>query len=162
MAILSRVLTQLMAGAILVGVGLDPQNTAPSTNCEVQVTTPKPGDKVGKEGWVRGTATLPPGTFLWVLDHMKDLDAEWWPQGGRPAVVKSDRRWAIRAGYGRQQDIGEDFEIAAIVVDQNTNNNLLNWFKTAKAQDYPPLTFPSVVDGCKPFTITVNKTSHAP
>jgi hypothetical protein len=134
---------------------------APAPGCQVKVVTPQAGDKVGAEGRVRGTAKIPNGTYLWVLDHMKDLTEEWWPQGGRPASINSQTgEWVIIAAYGRARDVKEDFEVAAVVVDGNTNTTLRDWFKDAKAKDYPPIEFPNSIDGCPPIKITVRKTSH--
>lgn len=129
--------------------------------CAIEITTPQPGDKVGKNGWVRGTATIPNGTHLWILAHLKDLVAEWWPQGGHAAVIApEDAKWVIRAGYGVEDDVDQQFEVAAVVVDQNTNTRLRDWFKTAKTEGYPPIEFPDSVEGCVPVKVVVNKTSH--
>ena len=132
-----------------------------STSCEVKVSTPQPGDKVGRDGRVRGTAKIPSGTFLWVLSHMKDLTEECWPQGGRPASIDPQTgEWVIIVGYGRAEDVKENFEVAVVVVDANTNTRLRDWFKDAKAKDYPSMEFPSPIDGCLPIKVVVNKTSH--
>jgi hypothetical protein len=132
-----------------------------AVRCQVAITTPQPGDKVGKEGKVRGTATIPRGAYLWVLVHMKDLVTDWWPQGNHATfIAPGGGKWVIIARYGRAKDIGEEFEVAAVVVDANTNAQLLDWFKTAKEKDYPPIEFPSTVQGCVPARVTVTKTSH--
>ena len=133
----------------------------PPTTCEVTVSTPQPGDKVGREGRVRGTARIPSGTYLWVLSHMKDLTEEWWPQGGRPASIDSQTgEWVIITAYGRTEDVKQDFEVALVVVDANTNSRLRDWFKDAKAKDYPGIEFPTPIDGCPPIKVVVHKTSH--
>ena len=143
----------------LVGLPLAAQN--PPGTCEVKVSTPKPGDRVGHDGRVRGTAKIPSGTYLWVLSHLKDLTEEWWPQGGHPASIDPKTgEWVIIAGYGRAEDVKENFEVAVIVVDANTNSRLRDWFKDAKAKDYPPIDFPTSIDGCPPLKVIVNKTSH--
>lgn len=132
-----------------------------SAICEVKVSTPHPGDKVGRDGKVRGTAKIPAGTNVWVLSHLKDLTEEWWPQGGRPASIDPRTgEWVIIVGYGRPEDVKEDFEVAVVVVDANTNSRLRDWFKDAKAKDYPPIDFPTPVDGCVPIKVVVKKTSH--
>jgi hypothetical protein len=133
---------------------------ASDRQCEVTITTPQPGDQVGKDGRVRGTAEIPDGAYLWVLAHMKDLAAEWWPQGNRPAVVESDGKWVIIAAYGRAEDVSAEFEVAAVVVNANTNARLLDWAKTAKDEGYPPIAFPDAVDGCVPVKVSVKKTAH--
>jgi len=132
-----------------------------STVCTVSVSTPLPGDNVGRDGRVRGTAKIPSGTFLWVLDHMKDLTEEWWPQGGRAASIDPQTgEWVIVAGYGRAEDVKQDFEVAVVVVNANTNALLRDWFKDAKAKDYPAIDFPTPIDGCLPIRVVVHKTSH--
>lgn len=132
-----------------------------SSGCTVEITTPKPGDQVGRSGKVRGTAGIPSGTHLWVLAHMKDLVLEWWPQGGRPAVIENGGEWVIIAGYGVADDVGELFEIAAVVVDANTNRRLLDWVKTGnETGQYPPIPLPTPVDACVPVKVVVEKVSH--
>jgi len=154
------VAVMVWVGLVLSGPNVIAQTRAKT--CEVKITTPSPGDKVGREGRVRGTAKIPDGTFLWVFAHMKDLAAEWWPQGGRAAIInKEDGSWVIIVGYGQQQDVKEDFEVAAAVVDGNTNAQLRQWYLQAqKTGSYPPIEFPSVVDGCPPVKVAVVKTSH--
>jgi hypothetical protein len=133
----------------------------PSPVCEVKVSTPLPGDKVGKDGRVRGTATIPSGTYLWVLSHTKDLTEEWWPQGGRPASIDpKTKEWVIITAYGRPEDVKQDFEIAVVVVNADTNSRLRDWFKDAKAKDFPAIDFPTPIDGCLPIKIFVRKVSH--
>ena len=70
-------------------VALNAVAQKPSAVCTVNVSTPLPGDNVGRDGKVRGTAKIPAGTYLWVLSHIKDLTEEWWPQAGRPASIGS-------------------------------------------------------------------------
>lgn len=151
----------VLAGVVMCGLlGSGSIAQAQPGTCDVKINTPRPGDGVGSEGRVRGTATVPPGTFLWVLAHMKDLVAEWWPQGGRAAVIEGDKTWVIVVGYGQPRDIGEDFEVAAVVVDANTNKDLQIWFAEAKkTKSYEPIPFPSSVGGCVPVKVTVKKKS---
>jgi hypothetical protein len=147
--------------SFLLLAGAPPAVAQNATKCEVKITTPQPGDKVGKSGRVRGTAKIPNGTYLWVLAHMKDLVAEWWPQGGRPAVIDPDEGWVIITGYGAAEDVNQQFEVAAVVVDANTNTRLRAWVEECKKRnDYPPIEFPDAVSGCVPVKVVVNKTSH--
>ena len=131
------------------------------SECKITISSPLPGDKVGKQGRVRGTAELLPGAHLWVVAHMKDLTAEWWPQGGRPAVIGDDGSWVIVVGYGTPDDTGEDFEVAAVAVTADTDRKLREWFKKANEKgEYPPIEFPDTFEGCVPVKVTVKKTSH--
>ena len=132
-----------------------------SSTCDVKVSTPHPGDNVGHDGRVWGTAKIPADSYLWVLSHMKDLTEEWWPQGGRPAAIDPQTgEWVIIAGYGRAEDVKQDFEVAVVVVNANTNSILREWFNDAKAKDYPSIDFPTPIDGCLPIKVVVHKTSH--
>jgi hypothetical protein len=150
---------QILALCGLAALPLTSQET--SVTCEVRISTPKPGDRVGRDGRVRGTAKIPSGTYLWVLTHLKDLTEEWWPQGGRPASIDPKTgEWVIIAAYGRAEDVKENFEVAVVVVDANTNSRLRDWFKDARAKDYPPIEFPTPIDGCLPIKVVVIKTSH--
>lgn len=157
---LSRIVIYTAAICFVLSTGAPTAVAQSAAKCKVKITVPQPGDKVGKDGRVRGTATIPSGGYLWVVAHMKDLAAEWWPQAGRPAVIDKDGGWVIIAAYGRAEDVGQQFEVAAVVVDANTNARLRDWFKTAREHDYPPIEFPDAVEGCIPVKVTVNKTSH--
>jgi hypothetical protein len=54
-----------------------------------------------------------------------------------------------------------DFEIALAVVNDQVNEQLRRWVeKGEETNKYPPIVFPSVIDGCPPYKITVKKTSH--
>jgi hypothetical protein len=126
--------------------------------CQVSISAPLQGSRVGAEGRVRGTAKIPAGTHVWVLSHMKDLAAEWWPQGGREALLEPDGGWVIIAGYGQPQDAGEAFEVAAVVVSDGTHSLLKKWFDDAlRRNSYPPIPFPESAPGCVPVKVTVIK-----
>jgi hypothetical protein len=91
---------------------------------------------------------------------VKDLRG-WWPQGDGPAEIREDGTWALVVGYGQAQDVGEDFEVAAAVVDENTNRALLEWYARSRAANaYPSIPFPDTIDRCPPLRITVKKISH--
>lgn len=129
--------------------------------CQVIISAPLQGAKVGAEGRVRGTAKIPAGTHLWVLAHMKDLAAEWWPQGGREALINADGTWVIITGYGQPRDSGEQFEVAAVVVNEGTHSLLKKWFDdSVRRQSYPPIPFPDIVQGCGFAKVTVTKSQE--
>jgi hypothetical protein len=157
---LSTLTVFIVTTCFLLSAGTPSAVAQSAATCEVKISTPRPGDQVGKDGRVRGTATIPNGTYLWVLAHMKDLAAEWWPQGGRPAVIDPHGEWVIISGYGRAEDVGQQFEVVAVVVDANTNTHLRAWSQSAKQLDYPSIEFPDAVEGCVPVKVTVKKTSN--
>jgi hypothetical protein len=120
--------------------------------CKIQVLSPQKGDKVGTSGPIRGTASVPPGRFLWVFIR-KEGQRNWWPQGGGAVEVKPNS-WVVDAVYGDennpQKDSGANFEITAVIVDQPTNAKLDSYVETTnKTGRYPgtPLP-PAAKDAC--------------
>jgi hypothetical protein len=157
----ATIAVSIATASFLLSAGASSVVAQNAPGCEVKITTPQPGDKVAKKGWVRGTATIPNGTYLWVLAHLKDLVAEWWPQGDRPAVIDQDGGWVINSFYGSTEDVGQEFEVAVVVVDANTNTRLGQYYtKAREVREYPPIEFPDAVEGCVPVRLTVKKTSH--
>ena len=143
----------------LVSPAVEAQGKA-TTKCEIKITSPSAGNQVGARGKVEGEAKIPAGSYLWVLAHVKFLKEDWWPQGRKAVFIDQDGTWGVLAGYGGPQDKGEDFEIALAVVNEQTNEQLRRWVEKAEeTKKYPPLVFPSVIDGCPPYKITVKKTS---
>lgn len=128
-------------------------------NCSVEITSPKPDDKVKGDGLVRGKAKVPDKNknFLWVLVHREGLE-RWWPQGDGPANIR-DGEWKVLVKYGVPGERGT-FEIAAVVVDTQTNADLMKWVQDAQANGYPPIEFPSTTEGCPVRTTVVEKTGN--
>lgn len=132
---------------------------AQAQECKVAIVTPHAGDHVGATGDVAGTAKIPDRSFLWIMAHRSDLKRQWWPQGGGPLDL-SGAEWHVSVYYGKERDIGKDFEIAAVVVGADENERLKRWVEEAPVNDYPPTSFPNPVSGCVPQRTTVVKTSH--
>src|SRR5208337_5228443 len=117
---------------------------AQGQSCTVTIVAPSAEDKVAEMDQVKGTGTIPADTYLWVFAHRKGL-ALWWPQGGGPAVITKGT-WEVTATFGLERDNGRQFEIAAAVVDRNTNEKLMNWVnKASETGQYPGMNFPSTV-----------------
>ena len=128
-------------------------------SCKVEIASPQKGDSVGKQGEVRGTATVPPGMFLWIFAHREGL-SKWWPQGGGTTRVKGkDGKWVVLATYGDEKDpSGTPFEIVAILVDQNGHNGIVKYVQESEAKNfYPGMDLPSVDPACVSEEIVVNK-----
>lgn len=124
--------------------------------CSVEIVTPQSGESVQENTQVKGTASFTPGKFLWVFAHRKGL-ALWWPQGAGSAVVTGGK-WEIMATLGQDRDVGREFEIAATVVDANTNQDLLAWVKKAEETgNYPGMRFPPSTKECRIAEATVIK-----
>src|ERR1017187_4915792 len=106
--------------------------------CKAEITSPKRGDSVNASGDVRGTATVPPGMFLWIFSQREGL-ANWWPQSGGAARVR-DGQWVVHAVYGDEKDpskdAGANFVITAVVVDQKTNDDIIKYVKKSESDNY--------------------------
>lgn len=133
------------------------QIQAPSSNvCSVEISSPNPGDKVGPSTTVKGLAQIPADGYSWILSRKKSMGNQWWPQAGGPVEIDESRHWEAEVFFGRPIDIGSTFEIAAVVVTRQTSQEMVNWFATAKALDYPPIPFPNS-SGCRVVIIKVEK-----
>lgn len=128
--------------------------------CDIVITAPRQGDRVGATGVVEGKSTkLPSDGHLWVLAHWKGLNS-WWPQGEGPATIDSDGHWEVSVYYGEARDIGSTFEVAAVVVGDQDNAQLKRWVAEAPAKHYPGRGFPNAYEGCPIRKVIVLKTSH--
>jgi|ERR1043166_144093 hypothetical protein len=126
--------------------------------CSVKITSPEEGSKVGSSVRVRGTGIIPAGGYLWILVRKKSLGDQWWPQGGGAVEIDETHRWEAEAFFGIPGDVGSTFEVAAVVVNRQTNEYLVKWFSTAKDLDYPPVSFPTPISFCSVISIKVVKT----
>jgi hypothetical protein len=113
----------------------------------VKFTAPaRDGVKVGKELDVKGTADVPSGNHLWILVHRtKGFKTLWWPQG-EGEIDPVSKAWEVRVVFGGSQDVGQDFEIAAITVDNQEHLKLQEYLENAMTSGkwlpikMPPLT----------------------
>lgn len=122
-----------------------PQDTTPlqRVSCQMDVT---------------GTATIPDGNHLWVLTHRIDFDDVWVPQS-EARIDPKTHQYKARVQFGERRDIGQDFEIALITVNEAEHIGLRNYRRDAmkngdwKPVDMPPTTSP-------PQVRKVTKVSH--
>ncbi|GEM_PF-404042 len=111
------------------------------SRASVDILAPRSGALVNDTGHVEGSATVPPGSYLWVLARRKDF-AGWWPQGMGAAALDGNR-WKVAVTYGGPQDRGADFEVAALVVRQATHELWLDWVARLRETGlFPPVQLP--------------------
>lgn len=124
--------------------------------CNVAITSPRSGDRVSDDGTVKGTATMPLATHLWVFAHRRGLGL-WWPQGGGQAQIR-DGKWSVLVTYGLPRDAGNEFEVAAGIFDDTENKKLLSWIRKAEETgQYPGMHLPESVEGCPTQVLIVTK-----
>jgi hypothetical protein len=147
------ILLTTICAALLAAVNLLAQTAA---TCKAEIASPQQGDRVGTAGDVSGSATVPPGMFLWVFAHRNGL-AKWWPQSGGAARVK-DGKWVVHATYGDEKDAGANFVITALVVDQKENDDILKYVNESEAKNqYSGTTLPAASSGCASRDVIVKR-----
>ena len=111
----------------------------------VRISVPEhDGENVGRKIEVSGSASLPPGTHLWVLVHVTPgFKGFWWPQNEGEVDPKTGT-WKVDVTLGeKSEDIGHDFEIVVITVDEGSNAVLHDKRAIAVVTDkYPPIVMP--------------------
>ena len=123
------------------------RDAAQGSSFKVAFTAPaRDGVKVGKEMDVKGTGDIPNGNHLWVLSHrIKGFKTLWWPQG-EGEIDPRTKEWEVRVTFGEPHDIGYEFEVAAITVDNSEHLKLQEYLANAMTSGkwlpikMPPLT----------------------
>ena len=126
-------------------------------NCKVEITIPAEGSQVAGNALISGIATLPSTGHLWIVSHKVGFNG-FWPQGnGAAQIIGKD--WDVLVYFGQNGDYGK-FEIIALVVDDQTHQDLENWVRNAPNTNptYQPIPLPTVIDGCPIAKLRVNKT----
>ena len=127
---------------------------------ELRVLQPMRDDvEVGQTMEVQGRAAVPPGEFVWVLVHrIIGFRQVWWPQG-EGEIDPANSVWEVSVTFGGPQDVGYDFEIAAIVVNQSQHNRLQEyWLNAMETGDWRPMRMPPTT--ATPVIRRVKKVSH--
>jgi hypothetical protein len=125
----------------------------------VQILDPsRDGAEVRRTYIVRGSASIPSGTHLWVLSRREDFEGIWWPQG-EGKVDPTSGEWRVSVTFGNQDDVGWNFDIAAIVVTEQ-NHIILRDYRTnaMKKNDWRPVELPQIV--APPVLRKVKKVGH--
>lgn len=111
---------------------------------EIQITVPeRDGMQIGKSLDVEGKALIPEGEFLWVLVHrVKGFNYVWYPQG-EGEINSENKEWEVTVNFGELQDIGYEFEIAVIVVNDMEHRKLFKYMEDAMTSgDWKPIKMP--------------------
>jgi len=126
-------------------------------DCEVNITSPAEGSQVSGSALISGTATLPPSGYLWILAHRVGFNG-FWPQGNGAAQLFGNN-WDVLVYFGQKGEYGR-YEIIALVVEEQTHQDLENWVRTAPNTDppYQPIPFPTAIDDCPIVRLRLDKT----
>jgi hypothetical protein len=104
----------------------------------LEMSRPSAGARVRTTEAVSGEIDqLPAGAHVWVLVRRHDFDPMWWPQREAPP---KDGRWTATATFGGPQDTGWEFDVAAILVDEQQHIELKGYWTTAMSSGHwPPI-----------------------
>jgi hypothetical protein len=151
-----NLITCLLGMLVLFAANTQAQSTG-VTPCEAKITSLKQGDKVGPSATVRGTANVPLDGYLWLFARKTSMGNQWWPQAGG-AVNPDDTtsEWEAEVFFGIPADIQSNFDVVAVVVNQQTDRDLTKWFSTAH-QTRQPVRFPDAISGCPIVRVRVTK-----
>ena len=103
----------------------------------INILVPRNGEECGAALRVEGKTVQMPGKFLWVFIHAKYLREQWRPQVGAIKVTgKGD--WSTMVYLGNPRDIGNNFEIAAVWVDEKEHQRLKKSLHNTGQSGHPP------------------------
>ena len=106
------------------------------------ITEPSDGDKVSRSIMVKGTIAgeFLDNRYMWVVIH-PHVSMGWWPQTGRISPYAG--KWFIQAWIGLEEDVGKKFDIAVILVNEDTNQYYQNYLEQGKETgNYPEIPLP--------------------
>lgn len=151
---------------ILIGVALPTASIRPNSQHAqtkpkyyVEITAPdRDGLQKGLGMDVEGKASIAGGEHLWVLCRRVDFQGVWWPQS-EGEIDQKTNRWKASASFGEQRDIGKDFDLAVIVVNEEQHLKLQNYRENAMLKNqWTPIKMPETT--LPPQYRKVKKVSH--
>lgn len=154
-SLFTTLLTGTLIGVIFIATIIYAQ---PNEPCVISIKEPYENAEVGRQTIVKGTAEIPRGNYLWVLARCSDYQPLWWPQR-EARIDPRTHQWRATVVFGESQDVGRDFDIGVIAVDEQGNAFLRNyWINAMKSGDWRPIEIPRT--SCAPTTLQVRKMSH--
>lgn len=107
---------------------------------------------------IRGSAFIPTGSHLWVLARRTDFEGVWWPQA-EAKINPVSKEFSVAVTFGVSDDIGWEFDVAVIVVDESQNARLKNYCSAAmQIGSWRPIEMPMVLT--HPVLLKARKIGH--
>lgn len=121
------------------------------------ITFPRNGEECGANVRVEGRSKIYKNKFLWLFAHLKGLSV-WWPQSGVINVDTTNGEWVQRARLGQPEDVGFDFEIKVMWVEESVHRRMKDYLSNGeKTGDFPGIPLP---DGYPIAQVKVRKVRH--
>lgn len=133
--------------------------SAISNELTIKITNPEDNIDVSSPSVdVKGTinGTLPEGKYLWLLLSPHASQNNWQPSGSNGGRIEPyNGLWEIRnVIIGNSQNIGREFDIAVVLVNNDDKERLDRWLNKSKGgPDFPGMP----LLGSKEDTITVKR-----
>jgi hypothetical protein len=123
-----------------------PTSEAESTTrapLQVTITYPERDEQVPYDVIFSGTISgdLPEGQYLWLVKNPQTVPGEWWPQA---SIEYSIGEWEMQTFLGQEnEDIGAEFTVAVITVDEEDDKDLQDYIAEGVEQDsFPGIPLP--------------------
>jgi hypothetical protein len=111
---------------------------------EIKIVSPKRDEEVPLNVTVTGSFSgdIPEDRHMWVVINPQPSPGQWWLQGGK--IEPWGGRWSVPATLGREEeDKGQEFDIAVILVNEEDNQKNEGHLETAIATgEYPSISIP--------------------
>lgn len=122
----------------------------------IVIISPREDEECGATVRVTGRSRIFPDRHLWLFTHVKGLGV-WWPQRGE-VIVEENGEWVQGASLGGEQDIGFDFELKVIWVNEEVHEQMEEYLAKGEATGrYPGIRLP---EGGPSVQVTVKKVRH--
>ncbi len=83
---------------------------------------------------VSGTAKdISEGKQLWILIYPKNA-LKYYPH---QVDIKNDGSWKFTAQFGQEHNVGDKYDILAVLADKNASNNFATYINTAADNNWP-------------------------
>lgn len=100
----------------------EPKSTPAPLPAEITITYPSDLPKVNITETIHGTAkNIPEGQQLWIAIYPQTA-FKYYPQN--PVNIQSDGSWNVPAQFGGEKNVGEKFNIVAVLADKNAQKDL--------------------------------------
>jgi hypothetical protein len=100
---------------------------------EIEITNVAEGDSVVTDVMVKGTSRNIPGdNRIWLVIYSHPVK-RFYPQE-RPADMQVGGDWSSRCYFGIREDVGERFDVMAILADKDAQQSFNEYLKNAEAE----------------------------
>ena len=99
----------------------------------LNITITKPGN-VSSTTAIYGTSSgeVPRDHYIWILVNPSGAPGIWYPQGDDHLILTPDGTWNWQVNLGGDLDADSYFNIAAALVDKETDQEFQNWLDRGK------------------------------